>query len=141
MGQESQTLILSVNAGSSSLKISVFSPSHEHDSSDPFSEPVELILTSSIENLTAPPALFSFSTAQPGVSDKKLKNEKVDEIKDHETAFAYFVQFLSENTKFEKEHVRHVCHRVVHGGDYPGPVLISSESYHHIESLSDLAPL
>ena len=81
MGQESQTLILSVNAGSSSLKISVFSPSHEYDPSNPFSEPVELILTSSIENLTAPPALFSFSAAQPGVSDKKLKNEEVDEIK------------------------------------------------------------
>ncbi|KAL5525634.1 hypothetical protein ACEPAG_6970 [Sanghuangporus baumii] len=141
MGQESQTLILSVNAGSSSLKISAFSPTHDYDPSKPYSEPVTLILTSSIENLTAPPALFSFVAAQHGVSDKKLKNEKVDEIKDHETAFAYFVRFLAENTKFEKEHVKHVCHRVVHGGDYPGPVLISNESYHHIESLSDLAPL
>ena len=141
MGQEEQALILSVNAGSSSLKISAFGPSHDYDPSNPFSEPVSLILTSSIENLTAPPALFSFSAAHPGVSEKRLRNDKVDEIKDHETAFAYFVRFLAENTKFEKGHIKHVCHRVVHGGDYPGPVLISSESYHHIESLSDLAPL
>ncbi|EJD06947.1 uncharacterized protein FOMMEDRAFT_75634 [Fomitiporia mediterranea MF3/22] len=134
-------LVLSVNAGSSSLKISVFSPNTSYDSSSPFSEPVSLLLTSSIENLTSPPAHFSFSAAVPGVSDKKLKNAEVHEIKDHESGFAYFVRFLAENTRFEKDHVKHVCHRVVHGGDYPGPVLISTESYHHIESLSDLAPL
>ena len=142
MGQDSQhVLILAVNAGSSSLKISAFTPDHSYDPNSPTSEPISLILTSSIENITALPAQFSFSAANSSVSDKKLKNAQVDEIKDHETAFAYFVRFLAENTKFEKEHVKHVCHRVVHGGDYPGPVLISSESYHHIESLSDLAPL
>ncbi|KAH8103678.1 hypothetical protein DFH11DRAFT_1520697 [Phellopilus nigrolimitatus] len=34
-----------------------------------------------------------------------------------------------------------MCHCVVHGGDYPRPVCISRKLYHHIESLSDLAPL
>lgn len=34
-----------------------------------------------------------------------------------------------------------VCHRVVHGGDYAEPVIISSKEYHHIEKLTDLAPL
>ena len=137
----SRTLTLAVNAGSSSLKISVFSPSSSYDASSSTSEPVSLLLTASIENITSPPALFSFKTAVHGVSDKQLKDEKIDEIKDHESGFAYFVKFLEENTKFDKGHVKHVCHRVVHGGDYPAPVLISSESYHHIESLSDLAPL
>ena len=138
-------LVLAVNAGSSSLKLSVFAPNPSYDpstsASKPTAEPVSLLLTASIENITSPPALFTFKATASDVTDKSLKNEKVEEVKDHESGFAYFVKFLEENTRFEKAHVKHVCHRVVHGGDYPGPVLISSESYHHIESLSDLAPL
>lgn len=142
MTSSSGKLILAVNAGSSSLKLSVFAPNESYSPSSPSTaEPVTLFLTASIENIISPPALFTFKATAPDVSDKSLKNEKLQEVKDHESGFAYFVRFLEENTKFEKEQVRHVCHRVVHGGDYPGPVLISSESYHHIESLSDLAPL
>lgn len=153
MGNE-QNLILSVNAGSSSLKISVFTILPE--SAHPIgvtSEPVSLILTSTIENLTAPPAVFSFKPAPSSPSQSSLaqtipsgvtkKDEKVgeEEINDHKSAFAYFLAYLENNTQFEKNHVRHVCHRVVHGGDYPTPVRITSESFHHIETLSDLAPL
>lgn len=34
-----------------------------------------------------------------------------------------------------------ICHRVVHGGDYDAPQLIDSTTYHHLEALTDLAPL
>ncbi|THH08011.1 hypothetical protein EW145_g2996 [Phellinidium pouzarii] len=136
-------LILSVNAGSSSLKISVFAPDPAYSSSASNSDtqPVTLLVTASIDGLTTLPARFSFAAAVLDISSKKIKKEEVDEIKDHESGFQYFVRFLTEHTCLEKRHIRHVCHRVVHGGDYPGPVLISCESYHHIESLSDLAPL
>jgi acetate kinase len=62
-------------------------------------------------------------------------------VTDHETALKHFLEFLQENTSFKEEHIKHICHRVVHGGEYTKPTKISSESYHRIESLSDLAPL
>ncbi|KDQ21448.1 hypothetical protein BOTBODRAFT_25891 [Botryobasidium botryosum FD-172 SS1] len=129
-------LILSVNAGSSSLKISVFKPTHKADK-----EPVELLLTASFSNIFSPLALFSLSPKAPGESEKSRKNEEVQDVKDHESAFEYFLKSLQDSTSLERDQIAHVCHRVVHGGNYPEPVRISNESYHHIEDLTDLAPL
>lgn len=140
-------LILSVNSGSSSLKISVFVPKKDPD------HRVQLLLTATIENITAPPALFSFLATSPSISKHKSKNARILEspsendaplpgnIQDHQSAFSYFLKFLQEATAFDKSSIAHVCHRVVHGGRYPKPVLITKDSYHHIERLSDLAPL
>ena len=142
---DNRNLILSVNAGSSSLKISAFTILPDSQRTSSAKEPVSLTLSSSIENLTAPPARFSFKpTSSSGISPETTKkDEEVDDdkISDHKTAFAYFLSYLEQNTAFEKSHVKHVCHRVVHGGRYAAPVKISSESFHHIELLSDLAPL
>ncbi|KAH8113686.1 Acetokinase family-domain-containing protein [Phellopilus nigrolimitatus] len=136
-------VILAVNAGSSSLKISAYAPNPSYNPALPSSHPVSFLLHATIANPATPPALFSFNAASSDVSTELRKKDKVPEgeITDHESAFAYFVRFLEKYTCFDKTHVKHVCHRVVHGGDYPGPVRISSKSYHHIESLSDLAPL
>jgi acetate kinase len=41
----------------------------------------------------------------------------------------------------DKDDIHFTCHRVVHGGDYPKSQVINKETYHHIEELSDLAPL
>ncbi len=40
-----------------------------------------------------------------------------------------------------KEDIAIVCHRVVHGGDYETPQVIDADTYHHLEALTDLAPL
>ncbi|TDL16842.1 acetate and butyrate kinase [Rickenella mellea] len=135
------TLILSVNAGSSSLKISVFQPTVSSDTNR-VEEPVSLLLTASLSNLSSPPATFSSSANAQISRAKNVKhNEEADGVKDHESGFEYFLDHLQRETTLEKKDIVYVCHRVVHGGDYPGPVLISPESYHHIEGLSDLAPL
>lgn len=136
-----KNLILAVNAGSSSLKISLFrrSASSRHSSSD--TNPVTLILTSSIENVSSPPASFSFSHADPSSSSKNIKKQSVDDIKDHSSAFGHFLERLKKEGNIEREAIVQVCHRVVHGGDYTEPVIISKESYHHLEKLTDLAPL
>jgi hypothetical protein len=34
-----------------------------------------------------------------------------------------------------------VCHRIVHGGPEPRPLIITEEELHHLDELSDLAPL
>jgi len=67
--------------------------------------------------------------------------ETVDSIHDHASAFVHFLRCMEEKASIEKERIVYVCHRVVHGGDYEGPVTIDKESFHHIERLTDLAPL
>lgn len=134
-------LILAVNAGSSSLKISLYRNVENGAShSQITSEPVELLLVSNITNISAPPASFSF-TLEAHSSGREVKKEPVDSIHDHTSAFAHFLDYLKEQASIDRSEIVHVCHRVVHGGDYFEPVVITTESYHHIERLSDLAPL
>ncbi|KAK7044107.1 hypothetical protein VNI00_007824 [Paramarasmius palmivorus] len=123
---EHKKLVLSVNAGSSSLKISLYSV--DRDSLD---DPVQLVLTSSISNISSPPAKFTFS--------ESVKESSVTSIHDHAGAFAHFLQHLRE--QLDPNDIVHICHRIVHGGSYHDPVVINNETYHHIEKLSDLAPL
>lgn len=132
--------ILSVNAGSSSLKISLFSLTRNDNSANSSTEqePIKLLVTSSISNISSPPAKFSFEDAS---DPDKSNKEDVDSITDHASAFAHFLDSLKEKAKIDGDQIAHVCHRVVHGGDYADPVIISKESYHHIERLTDLAPL
>ena len=123
--------ILSVNSGSSSLKISLFRLSQQSNG-----EPIELLITSSISNISSPPAKFTFEP----VSGKSQEGE-VDSIKDHASAFAHFLDSLKKEASINRDDIAHVCHRVVHGGDYAEPVIISEDSFRHIEELTDLAPL
>ena len=110
------SLILAVNAGSSSLKISLYR------------RDVQLILLASISNISAPPAVFTLNG----------KHIPATSITDHPSAFACFLEHLDANQRNE---IRHVCHRVVHGGDMTDRVVIDKKSYHHLSTLSDLAPL
>jgi acetate kinase len=134
-----QGLILAVNAGSSSLKISLFKPSPSTSDSD--SRAADLILESSIDGLSSPPARFTLTHADPAARSKDVKKEQRDTVHDHASAFACFLDHLERGAGIAKSDVAHVCHRVVHGGDYTDPVVISQETYHHIEKLTDLAPL
>lgn len=136
----SRQLILAVNAGSSSLKISLFKPNDNIDAHSQL-DPTSLLLTASITNISSPPALFSFVPNSESAKSHTRTKEKLPDVKDHEGGFQYFLDYLKDESSFNKDQIAHVCHRVVHGGNYPGPVLISEDSYHHIESLSDLAPL
>ena len=138
MANEHGSLLLSVNAGSSSLKISLFHLS-KGPQNRPNQEPVTLILTSSISNISSPPAKFSFELAS---SAKDAANEEgISSIRDHASAFAHFLDVLKREASIEPGKIARICHRVVHGGDYADPIVIGEESYHHIEKLSDLAPL
>lgn len=129
-------LILAANAGSSSLKISLFR--RNSSTSESADDAVELLLTSAITNISAPPARFSFALAG---HEARSSKESVQGLKDHASAFAHFLDYLQREASIDRSQIVHVCHRVVHGGEYFEPVVITEESYHHIEKLSDLAPL
>lgn len=127
-------IILSVNAGSSSVKISVYS-------AELGQEPRELAETQ-IDGLTAPPPQLKYTRASTTI----CKDQKLDEqIHTQNDAFKYMLDQLIADKDFpsisKKEDIAIVCHRVVHGGDYETPQIITEDTYHHLEALTDLAPL
>ncbi|KAF1967804.1 acetate kinase [Bimuria novae-zelandiae CBS 107.79] len=126
-------MILSINAGSSSVKISVY----KTDQST--STPTQLA-EATVEGLTAPPAKLKYSRG-----DQKIKGQELSDISSQEDAFKYILSHLQSDSGLPElsktEDIHFTCHRVVHGGDYPRSQIIDKETYHHIEELSDLAPL
>ena len=147
------SLILAVNAGSSSLKISLFQRI-AHDTAAP-----QLLLTSSTSSISSPPSKFSFTIVDTLALDRYSAGHKETSephILDHESAFRHFLDRLAQlgaaaeqpakaqgkaKISLDPSEIRNICHRVVHGGEYVEPVIINEETYHHIERLSDLAPL
>lgn len=127
-------IILSVNAGSSSVKISVYSASQGQ-------EPKELAETQ-IDGLTAPPPQLKYTRGSQSICKGKNLEEKISSQND---ALKYMLEQLIADKEFEainrKEDIAIVCHRVVHGGDYEMPQVINEDTYHHLEALTDLAPL
>ncbi|EAU85667.2 acetate kinase [Coprinopsis cinerea okayama7 len=147
--QPRRDLILAANAGSSSLKITLFT-TLDPEVAKERGRSVEFVLNCSISSIMSPPVKAVFKS-RSSFDDKANKKEQDpglgqegdgrDKVKDHETAFQWFLGCLKEVASIDKERIGWVCHRVVHGGDYHDPVVITEESYHDIEHLSDLAPL
>ncbi|KAI4194818.1 MAG: hypothetical protein LQ348_002550 [Seirophora lacunosa] len=126
-------IILSVNAGSSSVKVSVY------ETSNPSSPPAQRA-EASISGLTAPPSVFTFTA---GSTD--IKNKEIPEIHSQESAFQHILDRLQSSESLpqisDKHNISRVCHRVVHGGDYSDAHIIDDSTFHHLEDLTELAPL
>lgn len=126
-------IILSVNAGSSSVKVSVYQDEGKGN------DPKELAVVQ-VDGLTAPPPTLKYTRG-----DKNIKGQEIDGVNSQEDAFHYIMEQLEKDDGLpefsNRDDVAFVTHRVVHGGDYPRAQVINKETYHHIEILSDLAPL
>ena len=148
----SNPVILAINAGSSSIKYSLYEKTSPNS--------VSLLLNASISGLTAPPSQFTYSLYQSWKSPKAQVNQGKEiesskagniDISNHENAFKYFVEFLKDGKGrregkdtegiIDLKRVTVVCHRIVHGGSEPRPLIITEEELHHLDELSDLAPL
>ncbi|KAF4971153.1 hypothetical protein FZEAL_9907 [Fusarium zealandicum] len=127
-------VILAINAGSSSVKISVYT-------SDKNAVPLQ-IAELQISGLTAPPAQLTYT--RRGETLIKAK-EVSDAVKNQEDAFDMILKTLVDDDALEeitsRQDIAIASHRIVHGGDYDRSQVITSETYHHLEELSDLAPL
>ena len=126
-------IILSINAGSSSVKISVYKAGRLGQA------PVR-IADAQIAGLTAPPPTFTYERGS-----EKIRDRKVDNINSQQDAFEYILNHLVDDQGLpevsDKDSITHSCHRIVHGGDYATAHIIDSDTYHHLEALTDLAPL
>ncbi|KAI1398770.1 acetate kinase [Hypoxylon fuscum] len=127
-------IILSINAGSSSVKISVYSTEQR--------EAPKQLAEAQISGLTAPPAQLSYLRGDVQVSKNQETKEKTENQDD---AFKILLNTLTGDPELpeisSKGDISVACHRVVHGGDYTTSKIITEDTYHHLEKLSDLAPL
>lgn len=128
-------IILSVNAGSSSVKISVYEATANSD-------PTQLA-EAQVSGLTSPPPKLTYVRGGHTVSkDKELGGEKVTKQDD---AFDIILSTLTGDAALpqvgSEDDVSVVCHRIVHGGDFDTAQIINDATYHRLEALNDLAPL
>ena len=119
-------IILAINAGSSSLKVSLFAPTFEGP---------KHLATCTVDAINTDKPSFSSSIEDVNDEEKNLK-----EVKGHDEALRHILNHLFRTTT-SAEDLTHVCHRVVHGGDYKQRQLIDGATLHHLESLIELAPL
>ncbi len=121
-------LILVLNAGSSSMKFSVFA-AHRDD--------LELKLRGQLEGLFTSPR-FVAKDAQGAVAGEKSWGDGVN--LGHENALEHLRLFLRE--EFAGASLAGVGHRVGHGGtQYTQPVVVDAEVLANLEKLIPLTPL
>ncbi len=125
------TVILSINAGSSSLKTSLYAYGEE--------KKLRSLAKAEVSNINSHPAQLKYS------SQVKHDKKDVGDIPDHKVAFEQVLDsFLKDESVREvqnKNDINYACHRVVQGGDFEEDQLITKETFQKIEALEDLAPL
>ncbi len=117
--------ILSVNAGSSSLKFTLFElPSKEN------------LISGYFEKIGIGNSFYTIK-----INNQKFERE-VD-LKDHSVAVKYLIEELINNKVISSlDEIDGVGHRIVHGADkYSQSVILNEEIIKDIESFNDLAPL
>ncbi len=117
--------ILSVNAGSSSLKFQLYEMPEE-----------KVLISGLMERISVGNSFYTIK-----VNGKKIKKEV--ELTNHEEAFKVLVEELKANNVVDSlDEIKGIGHRVVQGGDYfDKTVVIDDEVLFKIEELSPLAPL
>ncbi|RMY43990.1 hypothetical protein D0865_10860 [Hortaea werneckii] len=146
-------IILAINAGSSSVKVSVFSynpttstnnpPSK--DSSNQSDTSLTELAQIQISNLTASPALLTYTLGNQPPSQKN--SPLPASISTPRTAFQKILSTLLQDPDLpdlnSPADIAVAVHRIVHGGgDFSTPTFLDDdETVAHLERLSDLAPL
>jgi len=117
--------IISINAGSSSLKFSLFNMENK-----------ELLISGTFERIGLDNSFVTFK-----LNDEKIKKEV--ELKNHEDAVKVLLDNLIELKVISSlDEIDAVGHRLVHGGDvYSKSVVITDEVMKTVDELSSLAPL
>ncbi|TFE66075.1 acetate kinase [Methylacidiphilum sp. Yel] len=121
--KDKQALILTVNSGSTSIKISIFD-----------SETESLVLHGTIERIGITNSLFQFKNREGEIIAEELL-----QLKDHDEAIAKLFSFLKKH-RLESSLLA-VGHRIVHGGQlFQEPRLVTSEMLENLKELIPLAP-
>ena len=132
-----QDLVLAVNAGSSSLKVSLLSSSSSLSEST-----AERLLTVLAERLLTDDATLRI-TWHPTTNEEESGVEEFSQGQmDATQAMEHFVAILQEKRPDWIDRIVAVGHRVVHGGTlFRDSVVVDEHVLHRIETVSHLAPL
>jgi acetate kinase len=119
------SLILAVNAGSSSLKFQLLDMPAE-----------KLVTRGSVERIGLSRSIFTIT-----VKGKQM--QEINLIPNHETAVRLLLRRLVSYKIIQSlERIKGIGHRVVHGGEFfSDSALVTDDVIRKIEILSDLAPL
>jgi len=132
--------ILVLNAGSSSIKFSLFlvkTGGQAGVQAGTADQALDLFLGGQIEGLYTAPRFVAKDAAGNLIDERRWPE---GEPFGHEGAVAYLTDFL--RARRGEHRLVAVGHRVVHGGlDYSAPVLLSPETLEHLERFVPLAPL
>lgn len=117
--------ILSVNAGSSSLKFQMYEMPEE-----------KVLISGVFERIGLENSFYTIK-----LNGEKIKNE--EPLPNHSVAVEFLIQELLKNKVIDSlDEIKGVGHRLVHGGDkYASSVIINDDVIKTVEELSDLAPL
>lgn len=117
--------VLSVNAGSSSLKFQAYEMPEE-----------KVLISGVFERVGIEESFYTIK-----LNGEKIK--KMVELKDHSDAVKILIDELLNYKVIESlDEIKAVGHRLVHGGDkYSKSVIITEDVIKDVEALSDLAPL
>lgn len=117
--------VLSINAGSSSLKFQMYEMPEEHS-----------LISGVFERIGIEGSFYTIK-----INGEKIKKEL--SLKNHKQAFEILVQELMDNKVVESlDEIKGIGHRVVQGGDYfDKTVVADSDVIKKIDELSSLAPL
>jgi len=117
--------ILSVNAGSSSLKFQMYEMPEE-----------KVLISGVFERIGIDSSFYTIK-----INGEKIKKEAV--LKDHNDAVSILINELLENKVIEDlSEIKAVGHRLVHGGDkYSKSTVIDEKVIEVVEDLCTLAPL
>jgi len=118
-------IVLSVNAGSSSLKFQAFDMPEEN-----------VLISGTFERIGMKESFYTIK-----INGEKIKKE-VD-LKNHEKAFEILMEELLENKVVEKlDEIKAIGHRIAHGGSYFDKTEeMTDENIKKVKELSKLAPL
>ena len=117
--------ILSVNAGSSSLKFQMYEMPEE-----------KVLISGVFERIGLEKGMYTIK-----LNGEKIKKER--ELANHAEAVQILIDELLENKVIESlDEIKGVGHRIVHGGEkYAKSVVINDDVINTVTELSDLAPL
>ncbi len=122
--------ILVINAGSSSVKFSVYQT---------LNNKIKKIISARAVKLFHTDAELTIFSEDKSLVRQQLLSDVTVGIPKHKTAVEYFIGWLSQQTELN---LVAVGHRVVHGGPkYAKPVLLTDEVMQDLEAYKSLAPL
>ena len=118
-------IVLSVNAGSSSLKFQAFDMPEEN-----------VLISGTFERIGMKESFYTIK-----INGEKIKKEV--ELKNHERAFEILMEELLENNVVNKlDEIKAIGHRIVQGGPYFDKTAeMTDENIKKVRELSSLAPL